>query len=166
VNITLKSVKITRLNVKITRNSVKITCKSVEITRMRPKSHAFCENHTFAYDVAASQNPIRIFFGNIMVRFKVTRIVLKFNSCVYKSHSYVSKSHSACSNRTRLCHNHTQTCQNYTLMCVNHILRIKSHSACILNFYQFKIFIRLKFLSTNIRACQNHTACRNRTLRV
>jgi hypothetical protein len=58
VDITVQSVKTIRLNIKITRIGVKITRMSVEMTRMAPKSHACCENHTHACDIAASQNPI------------------------------------------------------------------------------------------------------------
>jgi hypothetical protein len=30
-----------------------------------PTSHTCCENHTRACDIAASQNPIKFFFGNL-----------------------------------------------------------------------------------------------------
>jgi hypothetical protein len=71
---------------------------NVKITRRVPKSHAWFENHIRACCIAASQNPIRIFWWSY-VNF----------SC------FVLKSHASCWNSTCVCVNNTHTCQNHTL---------------------------------------------------
>jgi hypothetical protein len=70
------------------------------------KNHTHkCKNHTRACGIAASQNPIRIFWWSHV----------NFSWFVLKSHVSSWKSTRACVNHTRTCRNHTHTCQNHTL---------------------------------------------------
>jgi hypothetical protein len=55
------------MSVNTTRKSVKITRMSLQITRKVPKTHACCDSHTHECGIASFQNPIRIFFGNLML---------------------------------------------------------------------------------------------------
>jgi hypothetical protein len=97
------------------------------------KSHTGCQTHTHdmnwkshACGIAACQNPIQIFWWSyVNFSFKITRIVLKFNSCVY--------------------HNHIHTCQNHTLHVEINLVRVEiTVLSVIITFVLAKISLRLE----------------------
>jgi hypothetical protein len=100
------------------------------------KSHAGCQNYTRACGIAASQNPINIFWWSYV----------NFSWFVFKSHVSSWNSTRACVNHTRACRIHTHTCQNHTLCALTLCVEI---ALCIYkSYFAFRNYTR---------ACVHHS---------